>query len=137
VHNAPARPLTQKKDNKPKRRLAKAAPHRHVMNVNDINIRWISFPNSPNPQSTLVSSHVGVCTHKLNRDMLANILYCTVLRSPQAAGSTPSSIFVGMPPPKPCDADASNRAIFALCESALRPWGDRCWFWIIDLATAP
>jgi len=40
--------------------------------------------------------------------------------------STPSSILAGIPPAYPCDAVASIRAIFALCESVLRLWGDLC-----------
>ena len=44
--------------------------------------------------------------------------------------STPSSILAGIPPAYPCDAVASIRAIFALCESVLRPCGDlRCVVW--------
>lgn len=50
-------------------------------------------------------------------------------------GSNTSSILAGIPPPKPSEAVASIRAIFALWESALRPCGDLCCFDGTDLAS--
>lgn len=44
-------------------------------------------------------------------------------------GSMPSSIFGGIPPPNPCDAVASIRAVLAACDSALTRCGDLLsWF---------
>lgn len=50
--------------------------------------------------------------------------------------STPSSILAGIPPPNPCDAVASIRATFALCESVLWPSGDLCCLGGTDIGSA-
>ena len=39
--------------------------------------------------------------------------------------SMPSSIFGGIPPPKPWEGSASIRAILVLCDSTFRSWGER------------
>lgn len=56
----------------------------------------------------------------VNRSFHSNHLTLPVC----SPGSIPSSIFGGIPPPKPCDAVASIRAVLAACDSALTRCGD-------------